>query len=387
MRRILFLLSRFLDGGIDMVLVDYLRQLASCADYEIALAISTKMDELEVFAGAIPPNVKVCHLVSQPLLTRWRKEKIVSHLPLHVKLFDELLLSPVRRAIISRRLHALASQYDVVIDFDCCHYSYLADIPVKKIAWYHFSFQHMMEHHARHTRRIGKRLACYDHIVVISRAMQEEGEALFPWLAGKWCLIYNAKDEQLLAQKAAAPVANSLINQPYILAIERLEESQKDLTTLLHAYHLLKQQHTVKEKLYLLGKGRDEGMLRQLASRLGIDNDVCFLGFESNPYPWIRHAALIAHSAKMEGLPTVLIESLVMGKLIVSTDCPTGPREILDDGKAGLLTPVGDAPALANAMYRLLSDPALQQDVLRHAARHKDNFLFTTTLQRFKELL
>jgi hypothetical protein len=48
---------------------------------------------------------------------------------------------------------------------------------------------------------------------------------------------------------------------------------------------------------------------------------------------------------------------------------------------------VGDAPALADAMYRLLSDPALQQDVLRHAARHKDNFLFTTTLQRFKELL
>lgn len=387
MKRILFILSRFLDGGIDMVLMDYLRKLALCPEYQIGLAISVKMDELEVFTDAIPQQVRLYHLVDNPMLTRWRKQKVTRRLPFYAKLYDEVVLSPIRRNIISKRLHKLATQYDVIIDFDCCHYSYLKDINVKKVVWFHFSFKHMMEHQARRTRRIGRHLACYDTIVTISKAMLEEGQELFPWLAGKWRLIYNAKDEKALREKAAIPIDSSLLQQPYLLAIERLEESQKDLSTLIRSYHLLKEQYNVKEKLYLLGKGRDEGLLRQLAAELNVGEDVIFLGFQSNPYPWMQHARMIVHSAKMEGLPTVLIEALILGKPIVATDCPTGPREILDDGKAGLLVPVGDAPAMANAINQLLTDGLLQRDILCNAAKHKESFLFAATLKQFKELI
>ena len=96
---------------------------------------------------------------------------------------------------------------------------------------------------------------------------------------------------------------------------------------------------------------------------------------------------MIAHSAKMEGLPTAMIESLILGKLIVATDCPTGPREILDDGKAGLLVPVGDAQAMAEAIHQLLSDQQLQQQICSQAERHQEQFLFKSTLKRFKELI
>jgi len=387
MKRILFILSRFLDGGIDMVLVDYLRQLAACNDYQIGLAISTKMGELEVFANAIPQSVKVYHLVSSEKLTRWRKQKVKQGIPLYAKLYDELFLSPIRRHLINRSLQNLANDYDVFIDFDCCHYSYLKDIPVKKICWFHFSFKHSMEHNPRRTRRIGSRLAYYDQIVVISKAMKEEGEELFPWLAGKWHLIYNAKDKTLLDSKASEPVGDPRIQQPYILSVERLEESQKDTTTLLHAYKTLKEQYHITEKLYLLGKGRDKEKLQRLAVQLGLHDDVVFLGFTPNPYPWIKQARLIAHSAKMEGLPTAMIEALLLGKLIVATDCPTGPREILDEGKAGLLIPVGDAQQMADAIYRLLTDRQLQQDVKQNVERHQETFLFTSTLQHFKELI
>ena len=387
MKRVLFILSRFLDGGIDRVLVDYLRQLASCPDYEIGLAISTKMGELEVFSDTIPKQVKVFHLVESKILTRWRIAKIKGHIPFYAKIYDEAFLSPIRRYLVSKGLRQLAARYDVIIDFDCCHYAFLKNIPTRKIAWFHFSFKHLMEQNTRRTQRIGRHMAYYDRIVVISKAMQEEGEELFPWLNGKWSLIYNAKDKAMLEQLASEPLDDNRIHQPYILAVERLEESQKDTATLLHAYKILKGTWQQPEKLYILGKGRDKERLQQIASELGIQDNVAFLGFTPNPYPWIKQAKLIAHSAKMEGLPTAMIEALILGKLIVATDCPTGPREILDDGKAGLLVPVGDAQAMAEAIHRLLSDEALRQQLHSQAEKHHQIFLFESTLKLFKQLI
>ena len=387
MTRILFLLSRFLDGGIDAVLLDYLRYLAQRSDYHITLAISIHMGELEVFRKQIPEQVDVVYLVDQPALTRWRQQKITQRLPFYIKMYDEAVLSPIRRYMIGNKLHQLAKQHDVVIDFDCCHYAYLKDVKTRKVAWFHFSFKQLMEQNARRTKRIGNHLRYYDRIVTISRAMLDEGKELFPWLEGRWRLIYNAKDEQLLQRRACESVGDPRLNGSYILAIERLEESQKDLTTLIRAYKVLHEQYHHAEKLYLLGKGRDEQQLRQLAQELCISEHVVFLGFSSNPYPWIAHAKAIAHSAKFEGLPTVMIESLIMGKLIVATDCPTGPREILDNGQAGLLTPVGNAEALAEALHRILTDESLQAAILAHAKEYKQQFLFNHAGKLFDEVI
>jgi glycosyltransferase involved in cell wall biosynthesis len=387
MTKILFLLSRFLDGGIDAVLVDYLRFLAQREDYRITLAISIHMSELEVFRKQIPEQVQVVYLVDQPMLTRWRQQKITQRLPFYIKVYDEALLSPIRRMMTGRKLRQLAAQHDVVIDFDCCHYAYLKSVKTWKVAWFHFSFKQLMEQNRRRTQRIGNHLRYYDRIVTISQAMLDEGKELFPWLEGRWRLIYNAKDEQLLQQRASEPVDDPRINDNYILAIERLEESQKDLSTLIRAYQLLRNEYHHEEKLYLLGKGRDEQLLRQLAERLGIADSVVFLGFSSNPYPWIAHAKAIAHSAKFEGLPTVMIESLIMGKLIVATDCPTGPREILDQGRAGLLTPVGDAAKLAESLHQVLTDNTLQTSLLTHANEYKHQFLFDHAGRLFDEVI
>ena len=387
MTRILFLLSRFLDGGIDAVLLDYLHFLAQRSDYRITLAISIHMGELEVFRKQIPEQVDVVYLVDQPALTRWRQQKITQRLPFYIKMYDEAVLSPIRRYMIGNKLHQLAKQHDVVIDFDCCHYAYLKDVKTRKVAWFHFSFKQLMEQNARRTKRIGNHLRYYDRIVTISQAMLDEGKELFPWLEGRWRLIYNAKDEQLLHNRANEANDDPRLNGSYILAIERLEESQKDLTTLIRAYKVLREQYHHTEKLNLLGKGRDEQLLRQLAQDLGISEHVVFLGFSSNPYPWIAHAKAIAHSAKFEGLPTVMIESLIMGKLIVATDCPTGPREILDNGQAGLLTPVGNAEALAEALHRILTDESLQAAILAHAKEYKQQFLFNHAGKLFDEVI
>lgn len=386
--RILFLLSRFLDGGIDMVLVDYLRHLAQDPAYRITLAIATGMGPLEVFADRIPKNVEVVHLVSSARLTRWRQQKIVKRrLPLPVKLYDEVLLSPLRRLIVKRRLRQLAASHDVVVDFDCCFYSLLRSVKVPKIAWFHFSFEQALQQNRRRTLRIGRQLEQYDRVVCISTTMQQECQRLFPALSAKLSVLYNAKDRDALLARAADEVTDERIRRPYILAVERLEESQKDLTTLLHAYRRLREKYRHEEPLYLLGKGNSEADLRRLADELGIAAHVEFLGFSSNPYPWIAHAQLLVHSAKFEGLPTILIEGLMLDRLMVATDCPTGPREILCEGKAGLLVPVGDADALAEAMHQALTDAALQARLREGLRQHRELFTFGHTEKQFKQLI
>ena len=143
----------------------------------------------------------------------------------------------------------------------------------------------------------------------------------------------------------------------------------------------------IEENLVLVGDGASRPQLEALAQSLGIADRVTFAGFQSNPYAWIRRARLMAFSSKMEGLPNVLLEGLAVGQVVVSTDCPTGPREILDDGRAGLLVPVGDVDGLAEAMRRGLQDDALRSTLLALAARHVEQMGFGPTSQAFTALV
>ena len=385
--KIVFLISRFLDGGIDSVLVDYLRFLSISGKYQISLLIEQKMDELEVFRSQVPSHVQIYHSIESKMLMKWRKRKISRRLPLPIKIYDEIILSPIRRYLIVKSLKKLASQNDVIIDFDCCSYSLLKNVDVKKVVWLHSNFKEVMKQNKRRMLRIGKHLNYYDKIVTICHAMREEGACFFPNIENKLVVIYNAKKREDLLRRSQESITDNRINEPYILAVERLEEIAKDLTTLLYAYQILRQKYGHSEKLYLLGKGQSEKYLRQLALTLDIAENVVFLGFHSNPYLWMKHAELLVHSAKSEGLPTVLVEGLMLDKLMVSTDCPTGPREILDDGKAGLLTPVGDAPAMAEAMHELLTDKALQIEVMKNVERHRLHFMYEEALQKFDNLI
>jgi glycosyltransferase involved in cell wall biosynthesis len=112
-----------------------------------------------------------------------------------------------------------------------------------------------------------------------------------------------------------------------------------------------------------------------------------FLGFQDNPYPWIDKARILIHSAKFEGLPTILIEGLMLNKLIVATDCPTGPKEILNEGKAGILVPVGNAEAMAEALNKLLTDEQLSATIINEVNMHSDTFSFKNTEKKFDNLI
>ncbi len=156
---------------------------------------------------------------------------------------------------------------------------------------------------------------------------------------------------------------------PVLVAVGRLVE-QKDPQTLLRAFA----QVPAPARLVLLGEGPLRTELETLAGQLGLGSRVRFAGFQANPLPWVRRAAGLVLASRYEGLGNVLIEALGCGTAVVSTDCPHGPAEILENGRHGALVPVGDVEALAAAMRALLSCPrdpgALRTRAAEFTAEH-----------------
>ena len=143
---------------------------------------------------------------------------------------------------------------------------------------------------------------------------------------------------------------------PVILSAARLED-QKSQDILLRAFALVLRHRPTR--LLILGEGPLRRELEQLAVKLGIAESVSMPGFEPNPYSYMARAKVFALTSRYEGFGMVLVEALALGASVVSTDCPSGPREILEGGRWGRLVPVGDIQALANALLAALDSPTM----------------------------
>jgi glycosyltransferase involved in cell wall biosynthesis len=146
---------------------------------------------------------------------------------------------------------------------------------------------------------------------------------------------------------------------PVILGAGRLDP-QKDFATLIRAFAQVRKGRPAR--LAILGAANPNSPacaeeLRALPGALGVADDVAMPGFVDNPFAFMAHASVFVLSSLYEGLPGVLIQALACGCPVVSTDCPSGPAEVLDGGRFGPLVPVGDAAALARAIEQALDDP------------------------------
>lgn len=168
-------------------------------------------------------------------------------------------------------------------------------------------------------------------------------------------VIYNPVVTPDLLEQAKEPVDHPWFQPdepPVILGVGKLE-AQKDFPTLIRAFAEVRRVKSAR--LAILGWGPDQSQLEALVRELHLEGEVALLGYAKNPYAYMARSAVFALSSAWEGLPTVLIESMAVGIPVVSTNCESGPTEILDGGKYGSLTPVGDTHALAAAILRVLS--------------------------------
>jgi len=196
-------------------------------------------------------------------------------------------------------------------------------------------------------------------IVVVSNGVRDDMAQLTKIPRERITVIYNPSVVGAeVWEKAQAPLDHPWFKPdqpPVLVAVGRLQ-MQKDYPTLLHAFAKVRKNRPVR--LLILGEGKERVPLEELIKELGLEQDISLPGFVMNPYAYMARASLFVLSSRWEGLPTVLIEALCCGTPVVSTDCPSGPREILRDGQYGQLVPVGDVDELARAIEATLKNKA-----------------------------
>jgi glycosyltransferase involved in cell wall biosynthesis len=193
-----------------------------------------------------------------------------------------------------------------------------------------------------------------DEVVAVSHGVANDLRGFMGPRSKVPTVIYNSvvtPDIYRMAQQAVDHPWFQQKDLPIVIGAGRFVR-QKDFATLLRAFAQLQQ--TQPARLVLLGSGREQQALQQLASDLGVSEHLWMPGFVDNPYAFLQKADVFALSSAWEGLPTVLIEALALGTPVVSTDCPSGPAEILQQGNYGHLVPVGDPAALATALQAVL---------------------------------
>ena len=170
--------------------------------------------------------------------------------------------------------------------------------------------------------------------------------------------IRNGLDLDLLRRAAAEPVPDDDGGDgPRVVAVGRLNRVKNVpllMRALAHGGPLCR-----RARLLLVGRGEEEANLRALASELGIADRVAFLGFRANPHAWVARADVFAFCSDSEGFGCALAEAMFVNGHCVTT-ANRGALEIVEDGKSGLVVPVGDEKALSEALERMLSDEELR---------------------------
>ena len=172
-------------------------------------------------------------------------------------------------------------------------------------------------------------------------------------------VIYNPQNlEQIVSAVGANPVKRRVGGPFTIVTAGRLTE-QKDYPTLFDAFKQLCDEG-LDARLVIFGEGPDESALHALAQRMNIHSRIDWRGWVASPHPLMAECDVFVMTSRWEGFGNVIVEAMACGLPVVSTDCESGPREILADGEYGILVPVGDSKAVATAIRRFAADPDMR---------------------------
>ena len=194
-----------------------------------------------------------------------------------------------------------------------------------------------------------------DHVIALSCGVADALTKSVPAIRRRVTVIYNAGYDQEVLALARKEPSLSPPKRPWFLACGRLT-AQKDFATLLRAFARVKDD--IDAELWILGEGELRARLERNIVSLGLTGRVRLPGFVENPFAFMARATTFVLSSRWEGFGNVVTEALACGAPVIATDCPHGPREILEDGKWGELVPVGDVQTLAATMRSSLRDKA-----------------------------
>ncbi|MGL4654230.1 glycosyltransferase [Cetobacterium sp.] len=351
-------------GGLERVLIEMLQNLDR-EKYKISLIIEDNSGEENVFLNDVPKGIEIYFLKPEELIKRThyhreRKSNIYNKVMYNLLMMKEHSFVLERTKEVLKEIESKNGEIDVFLDYDWGARRYVEKLEAKKkIVWIHNSVPKLLKKESKIVR-FGKNLDKYDTVVAICDDMKKELEEIYPYLKGKVKRVYNpfnfnrilglSEDKSELTEEQ-----KRFIHEDYIVAVSRLDTVQKDYETLIKGYKIALE-NGITEKLYIIGDGPDRKEIEELIKTNSLEENVKLIGKTKNPYVWMKNSKLFVHSSNYEGLPTVLIEAMICGKVVISSNCPTGPFEILKGGEVGVLFEVKDYKKLAKELTALLRD-------------------------------
>ena len=362
-------------GGEERVLINVLKNLVEL-NYDVDLLITWDHRGNNLFENEIPEKVNYEFLFEN----YDGKSKIIKEIfRLRAK---SSYLKKVEKIVKERK-------YDIVIDYSSNLLKYKdLDIKVPVFAWIHFSLTFGEKLSGEKVEKYKKQYKKYDKILAICDTMKDEFVEILGMDKNKVELVYNPINLEIIKKKAENINLKykNYLNDDYFLQVSRLTQ-QKQPEHLVDIYYKLKQ-CGIKEKLYFIGDGEKVELIKQQIKKYKLENDVILLGQIENPYPFFKNAKLFVHTAKYEGLPTVLLESLAFGTPVVSYDCPTGPKDILGkNSEYGELISLNNKDEFVEKVYELMNNDKKYENYKKMSLIRTNDFSMESNKIKLKELI
>ncbi|ACV40113.1 glycosyltransferase [Leptotrichia buccalis] len=373
--KILVLHGHLSMGGEERVLLNVLRNLVEL-NYDVDLLITWNHKENNLFENEIPKKVNYEFLFD----SYNGKNKLIKEI-YRIKA-KTTYLKKIEKKIKNEK-------YDIVIDYSSNLLKYdNFDIKIPVFAWIHFSLTFGEKLTLEKIKKYKKQYKKYSKIFAITRVMKEEFINKVGIDEKKVELVYNPIDLKLIEKKAenVEKKYENYLKQDYFLQVSRLTQ-QKQPEHLVDIYYKLKQAG-IKEKLYFIGDDEKKEIIKQKIKEYNLEDDIILLGQIENPYPFFKNAKLFVHTAKYEGLPTVLLESLALGTPVVSYDCPTGPRDILGkNSEYGELISLNDKDMFVEKVLELMNSKEKYEKYKKLSLIRANDFSMENNKVKLKELI
>ena len=359
-----YTLSTHLGGGIETVTIKYVNDFIKNG-YDVDLLVDYDMGEDEKsIEKYMDKNVNIQYLKSVKLSksiysfrNKGQKNKIYN-----LFLYASIILTDFflwRKEIKKLK----KNNYVATITFFQYLPAYITKIKgAKHFIFLHGSVEHFFQGIRKYFKKLFfKKLNKFDYVCTVSEEMLDQLREVFPKLTNKQETIYNPFDYEKIKEKSKdyselSKEERELITKPYICSVGRINEGQKDFTTLINSYKKLVDENKIEENLVIVGDGPDLELLEEYIKKLKLEQRVFFLGRKNNPYVWIDNCKLFVLSTKFEGFGLVLTESMILNKKVISSNCLVGPKEILENGKYGKLFEIGNVEELSEKILITLGE-------------------------------
>ncbi|MDH6456559.1 glycosyltransferase involved in cell wall biosynthesis [Fusobacterium sp. PH5-7] len=390
-KKVIFRSGSLRMGGLERVLIEVLQTIDK-EKFDIYLVIDDDCGKENIFEKDIPKNIPYFFLKPEKLIRETEKYKEKKKNIIY-KLMYNLMMEKENKVMYRNMQRILKDigEIDVIVDFDAGASKYIEKLDIKKkIVWIHNSIPNLKKKESK-IKRFGKRLEKYDRVVAICDEMKEEIENIYPNLKGKVSRIYNPfnfeRIEKLMEdERELTKEQKKMLNEDYCIAIARLDNVQKDFLTLVRAYKFVKESG-IQDKLYIIGDGPSKEEIINEIKKLSLEENIKLIGLSKNPYIWLKNSKLFVHSSKYEGLPTVLIEALICNKMIISSNCPTGPKEILKNENCGKLFEVGNIKELGDYLIEFLTNKNNRELYEKNVILRKEEFNKNKVIKEYEKLI